>query len=526
MKKQLRWYQDAAFQATIAYMSKYETKHPLIAMPTGSGKSLVIARLIEHCRKEWKAKILVLSHTEDILKQDYAQITSLIDEQVGLYSAGLKSRTIYPVTVAGIQSVFRRTDEFEQFDLVIIDEAHLINMKEQTMYKKFLANVGQIYCGLTATPFRLGSGLIYGKEDDKLFDDLVYDLTSLENFNRLIDEGYLCPLKTLETHITFDTTGIHKQGGDFKENELSEAFNREDITRGAIDEVIKVADKYGYKKWLFFAINIDHAENIAEYLIRCGIPTGLVHSKMEDDKDRIMEKHRIGAYTAMVNVGMLSTGYDDPSIDLICMLRPTESPVFHVQTAGRGTRPFPGKDHCMFMDFAGNTARLGPINAVHVKVKGKAKDGDGEPITKKCPECDTLHHPTVKVCPYCGYVFPVRTRLEAGSTGEDIISKGNYWFNVTDVNYSLSSKPTRPDIIKVSYICGLRVFNEYLCLNHKGYARFRAVNVLRTRANVELTARDLENCEAMMLKVNTLKKPLKILVNTSKKMPEVLQYKF
>jgi hypothetical protein len=139
-----RYYQKEATDKIIDYLSYYPGKHPLVAMPTGSGKSLVIAMLIEFVRKEWNAHVLILSHTEDILKQDYAQISNLISEPIGLYSAGLSSRTILPVTVAGIQSVYRKPELFAQFDLVIIDECFTGDTLIKT--EKGLKRIDKVSC--------------------------------------------------------------------------------------------------------------------------------------------------------------------------------------------------------------------------------------------------------------------------------------------------------------------------------------------------------------------------------------------
>jgi len=522
MRLKPRYYQLDALDKIINYICTTSGKHPLVALPTGSGKSLVISMLIEYVRLEWNINVLVLSHTEDILRQDHKSITSLIDEEVGLYSAGLNSKIIRPVTVAGIQSCYKNPELFEHFDFVIIDEAHLINIQDETMYKKFLDRVGQIYCGLTATPFRLGSGYIFGPTSETLFDHLVCDYTEMDKYNKLVEAGFLCPIKAIQTKLEFDTENLKHRMGDFVEKEMSQKFDRDTITDLAIKETIKIAKEHNCKKWLFFAINIEHAEHIAETLIRSGIPTGLIHSKMIFNKETVLEKHRNGTYKALVNVNVLTTGYDDPEIDLIGMLRPTDSPVLHVQMVGREARISPGKEYAVFLDFAGNTKRLGPINNVHVHKKSK-NEGTGEPIVKTCPECDTMHHPTVKVCPYCGYKFEFKTRLELESSGYEIIDTGNKWYNITGIQYNIHKGLSKPDSIKVTYITGVRTFSEYWCLDHKGYARMRAVQIMKARgASID----DLSSCQDALDCLESLSVPSRVLVNTSKKYPQLIRYKF
>ena len=523
MKLTPRYYQQNAVDKIIDYLVYHPNKHPIVAMPTGSGKSLVIAMLIEYVRKEWGINVLILSHTENILRQDCKAIISLIDEPIGLYSAGLDSRTIFPVTVAGIQSAYRNPELFAQFDLVIIDEAHLVNMIDESMYRSFLSEVGQVYCGLTATPYRLGSGLIYGK-DDTLFDDLVYDLTSLDKFNKLIEDGYLCTLKTMQTKLQFDTESLHHRGGEFIDSEMSDMFAQDIITMEAINETIKIADKFNYKKWLIFAIDIKHAEQITKYLNENNILSDVVHSKMKNNKADVLHNHRIGKIKALVNVNMLTTGYDDDEIDLIVMLRPTESPVLHVQSVGRGTRIAEGKDHCMVLDFAGNTKRLGPINNITIKESYKLKDGTGAPITKTCPECDLIVAPAVRICE-CGYKFKFKTKLETESTGYEIVAQNKTWYDIENITYGLKILSGSIESILVTYRCmsGFKNFTELMCLNHTGYARTIAVNRLLARgANKD----DLRDCSTALKVIDTFIKPTRILVDNSKKYAEIIKYKF
>jgi len=516
-----RDYQITAKNKVLSYVAENEGKHPLIALPTGSGKSLVIADIIKHVRKEWNIYVLVISHVREILIQDYEAINNYIDEDVGVYSAGLKRREILPVTVAGIQSIHNRPDEFDHFDFVIIDECHLISPNNETMYRKFLSKIHAIYFGLTATPFRLGTGYIYGNKDS-LFDDLVYDLTRLTEFNNLLARGFLSNLIVKQTTLELDTEDLHTRGGDFIDSEMSSAFDKAAITELALDEVIEVG--VDYKKWLIFAIDIGHAEHIAESLIGRGIPTGLIHSKMEFCRETTIKKFKEGEYRCIVNVNVLTTGFDDPEIDLIVMLRPTQSPVLHVQTVGRGLRPAPGKDHCRILDFAGNTKRLGPINDIQIHKKKKG-DEKGEPITKTCPKCDTICHPTLLKCDVCGYIFPIKVHLTAHAGNDCIISEGEKWYKIQKVDYRLINRDSAPDMIRVEYRSGLKTIKEYWCLDHTGFARFKAVNTIRQRSNGILD-KYLTSCESAMEIVNSLNIPEEIRLKESGKYPEITRFKF
>lgn len=515
----LRDYQKPIAGKVFSYMRANKTKHPLVALPTGAGKTVVLSDVILNAVTNWpETNILVLSHVKEILRQDYNSIKFHTGMDIGLYSSGLDSRQKKQITVAGIQSVYRRPELFEKTQLVIIDECHLIPPSDNSMYRKFFAGLERPrYFGLTATPFRLGGGLIYGHED-AIFDDLIVDYTTMERFNMLIENGYLCRLKTHATDNEFDTSGIKTVQGDFDLKGMSLAFDRDYITNKCVEEIVKYGSDYN--KWLIFAIDIAHAEHIAECLLqKHKIYTAVVHSKMEMDRDAVIQNFKDGLYKAIVNVDVLTTGFDDPAIDLIALLRPTKSPVIHVQTIGRGLRPFPGKDHCLILDFAGNTERLGPINDVYVKTKGKGTGGD--PVVKKCPVCETLHHPTVKICPFCNHEFQFKVGLDPRFSQAEIIrEKSDCWHNVTSVKYAKYEKAHRPPMVKVTYECGLRFFNEYVCIEHPGYAGYKAKHWAKYRGVEAETADDILNAQEV------LKKPTKIKVNTSRKYPEITEFLF
>lgn len=511
-----RDYQLTCVDKLMNYLTRTKDKHPIIALPTGAGKSFVIALIIEQLlEKNSRGHILVLSHNREILEQNAEAIESHIGQSVGVYSSGLNRKEIKKVTVAGIQSAYRNPIEFEKFKTIIIDECHLIPSSDNTMYRKFFQYLyNPRLIGLTATPFRLGDGLIYGNEE-AIFDDMVYDLTSMDNFNKLVEDGYLCKLITRSTRNELDTNGVRTIAGDFDLKEMSIAFDREAITKACVNEMLMVGKTYN--KWLIFAIDIDHAEHIAEVLNQSGIKAGVVHSKMEDDRDTVIQDFKAGNLRALVNVNVLTTGFNDPEIDLIIMMRPTKSPVIHVQTIGRGLRVSPKKDHCCILDFAGNTERLGPINDVRVSKKRKGEGG--EPITKRCPDCDAIHHPTKKVCDLCGHVFKFKVGLQVYSTDSQIVAtERQHWFKVDGVAYSKHVKPNRPPTVKVTYHCGLRFFSEYICLEHPGYAGHRAIHWVRFRGGIAKTVDELI--------LDTLKQPEKIKVDTSKKYPHIVDYVF
>lgn len=504
-----RWHQIKADEAVAKYLIKHPNGHPLVALPTGSGKSLVMAMVVKRLLKGDNNSILMLSHDVRILKQNYDTISDVCDPKI--FSAGLGSRDIGRVTVAGIQSVYKIPELFEFFTHVIIDECHTIPMNENSMYRKFLSGIGKhTRIGMTATPFRLGQGYIVGK--DHLFDKIVIDMTFGSKYTRLVDEEYICRLVINDTTVKMNTRDIKTVGGDFDLKQMSNVFDREAITNAILDEmVIKGGNR---KRWLIFAIDIDHADHICEELIGRGIRAMSVHSKSILPINFILEKHRKNEIRAVVSVGMLTTGYDDPSIDLIGLLRPTKSLNLHVQMPGRGQRIAEGKTDCLVLDYAGNTKRLGPINRVKPKKKGKRKEGM-EPITKTCPDCDTILPPIVKICPTCGHEFKFKSGLELESSDTDIIYTKSKWFNVSDVEYNIHKKNGMPDGIKVTYFCGLRSFNEWMLPCHKGYAGQRGLARLKQSGLLHVPKNSSELPFIINLLSTVGKTPSKILIDNS-----------
>lgn len=546
---ELRPYQKPIAEKVFSYIRNNKDKHPLVALPTGAGKTVVLSDIILKAQTNWpNTKILVLSHTKEILKQDFDSITKHTGLDVGIYSAGLKSKTINNVTVASIQSVYSKSDLFKDFNLIIIDECHLIPDNKQSMYQTFFNGLDHPrYFGLTATPFRLGKGLIYGDDDDTIFDDLIYDLTSLDAFNRLVSDGYLCKLKTKSTDHDFNLTGVKTVNGDYDIKDMSNKFNIDSVTLECVKEIIGVGENY--KKWLIFAIDIRHAESIAMLLIRMGIPARVIHSKMEFDRDETISAFKQGKYRAIVNVDMLTTGFDDPEIDLIAMMRPTKSPVLHVQTIGRGLRIAPNKDHCLILDFAGNTVRLGPINDVSLSQSGS------EIKAPCCPICKTINKPSALVCEECGTVLPKATQektklcknikcqtinsifartckkcgfvfsksLSVKNTDVNIVrSVSNDWHNVTSVEYAIHHKNNSPPMLRVTYYCGIISYNEFICIEHPGYAGYKAKHWVKFRGGDPISS------EAVLgqAKNKQLKEPIKIKIDSTRKYPSVSDYIF
>jgi DNA repair protein RadD len=540
--KQDRWYQIEAVEKTTALMDGNPSAHPLIVMPTGSGKSHTMCMFVDaHLTKKPADNILILSHVAEILEQDHEALSDFFDIDIGLYSAGLGERDIKKITVASIQTVYNNPEKFKHFNIVIIDECHRIPINNNSMYRKFLSELNAVYIGLTATNFRLGHGYIHEGEG-ALFTDIAYDLSEYEAFNRLVDEGFLSKLITKKTIEQLNTDGLKKTGGDFNVKAMVDRFDRSEITNSAVSEIIKFGKNF--KRWLIFTIDIDHAEHVADELCRNGISTACIHSKMGEDRKQVIKDAKDGKYRAVVNVDILTTGYDDPNIDLIVLLRPTESPSLHIQMIGRGLRVVyaPGfdldtiegrlnaikasnKQACLVLDFAGNTERLGPINDVKVKQKGKSQGG--EPITKECPGCGVIHHPSVRTCDICGHEFVFKEKISTSATTADVVKNSSnikQWVDVAGVSYSIHQKAGSPSSLRVTYNVGFVSFSEWICYDHDGFAGRKARHWVKWRwIGVAGMPDDLSG---LYKNTDLLMKPKQILVNNSGKFPSIDDYSF
>lgn len=502
MKIKPRYYQEESANEFVRFLSE---GNPLVVLPTGAGKTIVISMIVDMLIDSGR-QIIVLSHVKEILEQDHKKIEEYTGIKAGLYSSMLESRTIEQVTVAGIQSIYKKPYLIDNNPLVIVDEAHTINTEQNTMYSRFFKNIGtHRRGGLTATPYRTGTGFIYGPNQP--FDKVVSDWGTGEKFMQLVNDGYLCNLTTKRTKQEMDTSDIRVVAGDYSEKDLSNKFDREAITSAIIKEIIAAGKNRN--KWLIFAIDVNHAEHIAEILIRSGIPTAPVHSKMERsgfDRNKTVDRYRNNKYRCAVTVNVLSTGYDDPEIDLIANLRPTKSPVFHVQSNGRGSRPFDGKKDCLILDFAGNTARLGPINDPIIYIKGKGK-GTGEPITKTCPLCDTIVAASVRLCPECSYEFPIQHKLERSASADLIIDDGKpHWLDVDDIEYKIHRSPISPSCIVVIYKCNGYNIRDWIHIEHRGFAKHKADHWVQFRGG-----KKCKTVNDFMRQKDIFKKPTKIL---------------
>lgn len=523
-----RYYQDEAVFSFFDFFARGNIGNPLIAMPTGTGKSLVMALLIiEICRRYKNQRILMATHVKELIEQNYKTLLRVWPSApAGIYSAGLDRKDVgFPITYAGIGSIHKKPHVFQKIDILVIDEAHLLSPNGMTMYRTFIDQLKQynpylIVVGLTATPFRLGQGML--TNEGGLFTDFCYDITGIEAFNRLIAEGYLCTLVPQKTNSELDIDGLHFVKGEFSVVEMQERFNVDSITIQALEE--SIVRGYNRKHWLIFATGVEHCDRIAKLLNdKYNIPTRAVHSKLKNaDRDENIRMFKSGEIKCVVNNNCLTTGFDFPGIDMIIILRPTMSPGLWVQMLGRGTRPSPNKTNCLVLDFAANTKRLGPINDPVIPYqKKKSKEKRDAPV-KICDNCGMYCHASVRICGNCGYEFPRSVKIMSEASNEELIKKQEIRieiFKVDSITYDIHSKRDKPDSLLVTYQCGLLYYKSWICFEHPEPSGHNARKWWRKALGGKNTP---ETTAQAILETDSLKHASHIRVRLDTQFPQVL----
>jgi DNA repair protein RadD len=419
---ELRDYQRASLDALRAAWGRGgEAQGLLVVLPTGAGKSLVIAALArETLERSPLTRVAIVTHSRELVAQNFAALTHHWPEApAGIFSAGLGRREAgAQVLVCSIQSVADRLDAVGPRDLVIVDEAHLIPRAAETRYGRFLAGLRALapamrVAGFTATPYRLDSGRL-DEGPGRLFAGIAYEAGTGD----LIRRGYLAPLVSKATLTQLDVTGVGRRGGDYIPGELEAAVNHDWITKAAVAELAE----YGCRRrsWLAFCAGLAHAAAVRDAVRAEGYSCETVDGEMgKRERDRIVAAFRGGKIRCLTSVGVLGTGFDAPAVDLVALLRPTRSTGLYVQQVGRALRRAPGKDDALILDYAGLVRMHGPVDAVTIRTAEAVRGGAGGLRAKPCPGCGALIALNASTCEAC-WTEP-ETEREPGhdSTAED-----------------------------------------------------------------------------------------------------------
>jgi DNA repair protein RadD len=432
--------------------------------------------------------------------------------------------------------------------MIWIDEAHLVSQNENSQYLSFLAIMKLInphvkIVGMSATLYRMGQGHL---TDNGLFTDVCYDLTSMEGFNKLLNEGYLCPLIPFTTKTRLDVSDVGIQNGEFVSTQLQGAVDKAEITFNALKEICHAGKDR--KSWLIFSSGIDHAEHIAEQLGAFGVDCAPVHSKRPADyNEKALSAFRNYELKSIVSFSKITTGFDHPGVDLIGDLRPTISIPLHVQKYGRGMRPVYGEGHdlssiegrlaaikngpkpnCVCLDFSRNTPRLGPVNDPRLPTKRGNKEGE-VPI-KICEMCGAYNHISARTCCNCAAEFSFAVKIVSKAGSDELIKAAASepvpiieQFNVLGSHYEKHpGKFDKPPTLKVTYYTTGLQFKEFVCLEHNGMAGKVARDWWRKRHKTEPPS----TIDEALKFVSELRCPRFIRVHVNKKYPEILGVEF
>ncbi|MGR5067346.1 MULTISPECIES: DEAD/DEAH box helicase [Vibrio] len=383
----LRPYQADSVKAVIHYFRKHSTP-AVIVLPTGAGKSLVIAELARLA----KGRVLVLAHVKELVEQNHAKYEGY-GLKGSIFSAGLgRKETDQQVVFASVQSVVRNLDSFKnQFSLLVIDECHRVPDEKTSSYQKVISHLRELnpgikVLGLTATPYRLGMGWIYQyhtrgqvrTEESRFFRDCIFELP----IRYLLDENFLTPARMMDAPVlSYDFSQLKPANtGRYKEAEMDMVIDKaKRATPQIVEQIIQYAKER--KGVMVFAATVRHAQEI-HGLLPEGETAIVIGDTPTPERDAIIQSFKNREIKYLVNVSVLTTGFDAPHVDLIAILRPTESVSLYQQIVGRGLRLSEGKTECLVLDYAGNSYDL-----YQPEVGDPKPDSNSEIITIPCPAC-------------------------------------------------------------------------------------------------------------------------------------------
>lgn len=502
----LRYYQEEAVNAAL----NADTESSLLVLPTGSGKSWVIAGVIQKVLEAVPlANILVLQHRKELVEQNLDKFSKLCPEyflQTGVYSASVGQKDIKQITFGQVQSIHNK--ELPYVHVLIVDECHLINSANTGTFRGIInrikaSNPKLLIIGLTATAYRMSSGLIMeGK--DVIFSDITYDIGIPE----LITKGYLSPLISKTGEHSADLSNVRLRNGEYAIEDVEKAMSP--ITEAACDEIIL----YGKarKHWLIFATSVKHAEEFTKALRDRGVRADCVHGGMsKDDREGTLRSFESGKTQALVNCEIATTGYDFPGIDLIAIGRATKSAGLFVQICGRGLRIENDKKDCLVLDYGGNLERFGCIDNIRVKKKSGKWQLLMSPI-KTCPKCGAALPTNTYRCE-CGYVFErAATPIDAEASEHPVLSPNSeLWVQVKGTEYKVHNKVGKPPSLKAIHYCeGDIIIREFLCFEHpQGTYPHKKAHQWWARHSIDPSNHPRDSTEAFMAASNSGVKPFK-----------------
>lgn len=455
----LRDYQQRASDSAVRFVYESKHKNGLVLMPTGTGKSLVIADIVNKIKTYYPpARILMVTHVKELVEQNYEKAASLTPFDIGLWSAGLRKKEYHAdIVFAGIDTVARNPQLLGTRHIMIIDEAHRVSHRPNTNYRNvtdalYKFNPEMRSVGLTATGYRMGQGMLTDawwniKQQSyykAYWQSIIEDMTSMNEFNWFFDQGYLKRIIPKPTTAEIDVSGMRISGEEYVQKDVEAQVNNANKIRAIVDELCEHG--FDRRSWMVFSAGNYNGKLLTDEIARRGVPVALVTDDTPSaERASIIAKFKRYELRCIVNNGILTTGFDHNGVDLIGVVRVTNSTPLWVQILGRGTRPVyangfdletqegrlgaifaSGVYNCLVLDFAGNAKRLGAINAPVIPVPPemrKRKIAGGAPV-KICGSCGVYNPTMVSLCENCGSEFLMTESITTvASTAQLIVSE-------------------------------------------------------------------------------------------------------
>jgi DNA repair protein RadD len=563
---QLRPYQNEAVQATLRHF-RQEKSPAVIVLPTGAGKSLVIAELARLA----KGRVLVLAHVRELVEQNHEKFRSF-GLEAGIYSAGLGRKDVQEKVIFGsIQSIARADDDFfKDFSIVIIDECHRVSDEGETQYQQVIThlliqNPELCILGLTATPYRLGLGWIYEFNASKkslkstqgrFFKKCIFELS----IHTMIDQGYLTPPVKIDSPVaSYDFSSLELKGTRFLTAQIEKLLkDQKRITPMIIKNIIDMAaDRQGV---MIFTSSVKHATEIMQSLPPY-VSALVIGETSAQDRDETITAFKDRKLKFLVNVSVLTTGFDAPHVDVIAILRPTESVSLFQQIVGRGLRLSEGKQDCLILDYTGQGHDVFAPEVGHAKPFSQSvvvqipcpacghandfwglKDADGEliehfgrkcqgafadPVTgeiepcgfrfrfKMCEECGTENDISARSCHACANLL-----VDADTKLKEVMAlKDAHVMRVDSMRYHKSMDKKGGARLEVHYFdADAQVLKEYFYLNSREDLKAFEVNFLRMHHRLPGLKIDIRSIDDVLKMKNQFRQPAYLVARKDKQL--------
>jgi len=351
-----------------------------VSLPTATGKTILFCALVRQAVGLGK-KCLVIAHRDELIRQPAQRMADVWNDhpEIGVIK-GERFEPDAQIVIASIQTLCRRLDRLPPFDLVVTDEAHHLsngNTYDRTLNRLWELNPNMKHLGVSATLFRSDKKSMAG-----IFEEITFELTTLE----AMADGWLCPIEYVSVKTDQTLDGVGTARGDFKIGELSQTVNTPERNELVVESFLERATD---RKAIVFAVDVAHAQALAETFEDAGIQSACVHGETPIDERRgMLEDLHTGKLQVVTNCMVLTEGFDEPSVDCLVLARPTKSKGLYIQMMGRGLRLYPGKQECCVIDMQDHLSRHSLIALANIdeRLKGvveaaqtRAED-NGEPL--------------------------------------------------------------------------------------------------------------------------------------------------